>query len=138
MKLLAKLIAGIVVGIIVGGLYYLVGPEGTTGAIMEFIVRLFVTLESILGAFIFFTIPFIILFFIASGISQIGTGSGKVVGATLGVAYVSTLGAGLMAYAVASFIMPRITEGSSVPEEGSAPHHLLSLNYQQLSIFYRH
>jgi Na+/H+-dicarboxylate symporter len=119
-KLLAKLIAGIVVGIIVGGLYYLVGPEGTTGAIMEFIVRLFVTLESILGAFIFFTIPFIILFFIASGISQIGTGSGKVVGATLGVAYVSTLGAGLMAYAVASFIMPRITEGSSVPEEGSA------------------
>ena len=64
-------------------------------------------------------IPFIILFFIASGISQIGTGSGKVVGATLGVAYLSTLGAGILAYIVASFVMPRITEGSSVPEEGT-------------------
>lgn len=31
----------------------------------------------------------------------------------------STLGAGLLAYAVAIFIMPRITAGSSVPEEGS-------------------
>lgn len=119
MKLLAKLIAGIVVGIIVGGGYYLLGPDGTSGQIMEFIVRIFVTLESLLGAFIFFTIPFIILFFIASGISQIGTGSGKVVGATLGVAYLSTLGAGILAYAVASFVMPRITEGSSVPEEGT-------------------
>lgn len=119
MKLLAKLIAGIVVGIIVGGGYYLLGPEGTSGQIMEFIVRLFVTLESLLGAFIFFTIPFIILFFIASGISQIGTGSGKVVGATLGVAYISTLGAGILAYVVASLVMPRITEGSSVPEEGT-------------------
>ncbi|MCK1977197.1 dicarboxylate/amino acid:cation symporter [Jeotgalicoccus huakuii] len=119
MKLLAKLIAGIVAGIIVGGGYYLLGPDGTAGQIMEFIVRLFVTLESILGAFIFFTIPFIILFFIASGISQIGTGSGKVVGATLGVAYLSTLGAGILAYIVASFVMPRITEGSSVPEEGT-------------------
>src|SRR5699024_5050761 len=89
------------------------------GSVMEFIVRLFVTVQSVLGAFIFFTIPFIILFFIASGISKIGSSSGKVVGATLGVAYLSTLGAGLLAYAVAIFIMPRITAGSSVPEEGS-------------------
>ena len=120
MKLLAKLIAGIIAGIAVGGIYYLVGDGGTMSSIMEFIVRLFVTMQSILGAFIFFTIPFIILFFIASGISKIGTGSGKVVGATLGVAYLSTLGAGLLAYAVASFIMPRITGDSQVPEEGAA------------------
>ena len=118
-KLLAKLIAGIVAGIVIGGIYYLTGNDGVMGSVMEFIVRLFVTVQSVLGAFIFFTIPFIILFFIASGISKIGSSSGKVVGATLGVAYLSTLGAGLLAYAVAIFIMPRITAGSSVPEEGS-------------------
>lgn len=118
-KLLAKLIAGIVAGIVIGGIYYLTGNDGVMGSVMEFIVRLFVTVQSVLGAFIFFTIPFIILFFIASGISKIGSGSGKVVGMTLGVAYLSTLGAGLLAYAVAIFIMPRITAGSSVPEEGS-------------------
>ena len=87
MKLLAKLIAGIVAGIVIGGIYYLTGNDGVMGSVMEFIVRLFVTVQSVLGAFIFFTIPFIILFFIASGISKIGSGSGKVVGATLGVAY---------------------------------------------------
>lgn len=118
-KLLAKLIAGIVAGIVIGGIYYLTGNDGVMGSVIEFIVRLFVTVQSVLGAFIFFTIPFIILFFIASGISKIGSSSGKVVGATLGVAYLSTLGAGLLAYAVAIFIMPRITAGSSVPEEGS-------------------
>ena len=99
MKLLAKLIAGIIAGIAVGGIYYLVGDGGAMGSVMEFVVRVFVTMQSVLGAFIFFTIPFIILFFIASGISKIGSGSGKVVGATLGIAYLSTLGAGLLAYA---------------------------------------
>lgn len=116
MKLLLKLISGIIAGVVIGALYYAFG-----GTFLEFLVRLLATLETILGSFIFFVIPFIILFFIASGISQINQGSGKVVGATLGIAYVSTIGAGLLAYFVASILMPRITDGGSVPEEGSAP-----------------
>ncbi|WP_020006983.1 dicarboxylate/amino acid:cation symporter [Salinicoccus albus] len=119
MKLLLKLVAGIVVGITIGAIYYAAGPEGTAGAVFEFLARLFVTLESILGSFIFFMIPLIILFFIVNGITKIGEGSGKVVGATLGTAYLSTLGAGLLAYAVSMFVMPRITDGGSVPEENA-------------------
>jgi Na+/H+-dicarboxylate symporter len=115
-KLLLKLISGIIVGIAIGAGYYAVG-----GGFLEFLVRLLATLEAILGSFIFFMIPFIILFFIASGISQINQGSGKVVGATLGIAYVSTIGAGLLAYFVATLVMPAITDGGSVPDEGSAP-----------------
>src|SRR5699024_91099 len=67
----------------------------------------------------FFMIPLIILFFIVNGITKIGEGSGRVVGATLGTAYISTLGAGLLAYAVSMFVMPRITDGGSVPEENA-------------------
>lgn len=119
MKLLLKLIAGIVVGITIGAIYYAAGPGGTTGAVFEFLARLFVTIESILGSFIFFMIPLIILFFIVNGITKIGEGSGRVVGATLGTAYISTLGAGLLAYAVSMFVMPRITDGGSVPEENA-------------------
>ena len=114
MKLIIRLIAGILVGITVGSLYYAFG-----GTFFELLARLFVTGEAILGAIIFFTIPFIILFFIASGISRITGGSGKVVGATLGVAYISTIGAGLLAYFVAILVMPLITDGGSVPEEGT-------------------
>ncbi|MHC0553185.1 cation:dicarboxylate symporter family transporter [Salinicoccus sp. CNSTN-B1] len=117
MKLLLKLITGIVVGIGVGALYYGVGEAGGLGVFLEFLVRLFITIKSILGSFIFFMIPLIILFFIANGISKIGIGSGKVVGVTLGTAYISTLGAGLLAYMVAMMVMPRITNGGSVPEE---------------------
>src|SRR5699024_466967 len=114
LKLIIRLIAGILVGITVGSLYYAFG-----GTFFELLARLFVTGEAILGAIIFFTIPFIILFFIASGISRITGGSGKVVGATLGVAYISTIGAGLLAYFVAILVMPLITDGGSVPEEGT-------------------
>lgn len=114
MKLIIRLIAGILIGITVGSLYYAFG-----GTFFEFLARLFVTGEAILGAIIFFTIPFIILFFIASGISRITGGSGKVVASTLGVAYISTIGAGLLAYFVAILVMPRITGDGSVPEEGT-------------------
>ncbi|MFP3361275.1 dicarboxylate/amino acid:cation symporter, partial [Planococcus sp. SIMBA_143] len=76
MKLLLKLIAGIVVGIGVGALYYGVDASGGMESVLAFLVRLLLTLESILGSFIFFMIPLIILFFIANGISKIGTGSG--------------------------------------------------------------
>ncbi|KIH71724.1 dicarboxylate/amino acid:cation symporter [Salinicoccus roseus] len=119
MKLLLKLIAGIVVGIGIGALYYGVDASGGMESVLAFLVRLLLTLESILGSFIFFMIPLIILFFIANGISKIGTGSGKVVGATLGTAYISTLGAGILAYLVAMMVMPRITDGGNVPEEGA-------------------
>lgn len=119
MKLLLKLVTGIIVGIGVGALYYGVGEAGSLGAFLEFLVRLFITVKAILGSFIFFMIPLIILFFIANGISKIGIGSGKVVGVTLGTAYISTLGAGLLAYMVAMLVMPRITNGGSVPEEAA-------------------
>lgn len=119
MKLILRLIAGIAVGIGIGGLYYGVDASGGVDAILEFMVRLLVTFESILGSFIFFMIPLIILFFIADGISKIGVGSGRLVGVTLGTAYISTLGAGIMAYLVARMVMPRITDGGSVPAEGA-------------------
>ncbi|KKK34552.1 sodium:glutamate symporter [Salinicoccus sediminis] len=117
MKLLLKLIAGIIVGITVGSLYYGVDATGGLETFLTLLARLFVTIESLLGGFIFFMIPLIILFFITNGISKIGEGSGKVVGATLGTAYLSTLGAGTLAYLVAMFVMPKITDGGSVPEE---------------------
>jgi len=119
LKLLLKLIAGIIVGITVGSLYYGVDATGGLDTFLTLLARLFVTIESLLGGFIFFMIPLIILFFITNGISRIGEGSGKVVGATLGTAYLSTLGAGTLAYLVAIFVMPKITDGGSVPEESS-------------------
>ncbi|MDY7223761.1 dicarboxylate/amino acid:cation symporter [Halalkalibacterium halodurans] len=108
MKLILKLLAGIIVGIIVG----LLG--------VDWITRIFLTVEVILGQFIRFMIPLIILFFIASGVTKLGNGSGKMVGLTVGTAYVSTLLAGTLAFFVASFVMPYVAKDGGVPEEGAS------------------
>ena len=53
MKLLLKLIAGIVVGITVGSLYYGVDATGGLETFLTLLARLFVTIETLLGGFIF-------------------------------------------------------------------------------------
>lgn len=97
MRLILKLAAGIVAGIIVG----LIVPE--------FITRIFVTFKEIFGQFLNFTIPLIIIFFIASGISSLGKQSGKMLGFTSGFAYSSTILAGTLAFIVAIIFIPMFT-----------------------------
>ena len=128
MKLLIKLFSGIIAGIIVGSIYYFSADGTTFHSIMEIVTRLFITMQSILGSFIFFLIPLIIFFFIADGVSSIGRGAGKVVGATIGVAYISTIGAGLLAFVVAKFLMPIVTKGGQIQEEGTELGPLLEFD----------
>ncbi|QLK86797.1 dicarboxylate/amino acid:cation symporter [Staphylococcus sp. 17KM0847] len=107
MKLIGKLILGIVAGILIGMLD------------VEVINRVLVTVKGVFGQIINYIIPLIIFFFIASGITSLGKGSGKLVGMTVGVAYTSTILAGLMALTVAYTFMPTIASGGKVP--GEAP-----------------
>lgn len=97
MRLVAKLAAGIIAGIIVG----LIAPE--------FISRILVTFKEIFGQFLGFVIPLIIIFFIASGISNLGKQSGKMLGWTSGFAYSSTILAGTLAFIVAIAVIPMLT-----------------------------
>ncbi|MDV2581943.1 dicarboxylate/amino acid:cation symporter [Alkalibacillus haloalkaliphilus] len=108
MKLIVKLIAGIILGIIVG----LIG--------IEWLTRSLITFSDLFGQFIEFMIPLIILFFIASGVSKLGQGSGRLVGLTVGTAYTSTILAGIAAFFIATLIMPMVASERSAPEEGSA------------------
>ncbi|WP_147805000.1 dicarboxylate/amino acid:cation symporter [Alkalicoccus halolimnae] len=109
MKLILKLLAGIITGILIG----LSGVEP--------LIRALVTFTEVFGQWINFVIPLIILFFIASGIASMGRGSSKLVGATVGIAYTSTVLAGIGAFFIAVFIMPFVTSNQTAPEEGVAP-----------------
>ncbi|GHG01069.1 dicarboxylate/amino acid:cation symporter [Thalassotalea marina] len=100
MNLVLKLIAGIVAGILVG----LYAPD--------FIVQLVFTAQNLIGQLIKFTIPLIILFYIASGIASLPKGSGSLLGKTVGLAYGSTIVAGILAFIVASNVLPDLTAGS--------------------------
>ncbi len=106
MKLIVRLLAGIVMGAAVGT----VAPEAVT--------RVLVTLKIVLGSLIGFLIPFIILFFIAGGISGLGKSSGRLLAAAVGLAYASTILAGLLAFLVGVATMPALqAPAAAVPEE---------------------
>ena len=97
MKLILKLVAGIVAGILVGLYVPLTGVE------------LLFTVKELIGQLISFTIPLIILFFIASGIAGLPKGSGHLLGKTVGFAYSSTVIAGTLAFLLVSAVIPLLS-----------------------------
>lgn len=105
MKIILKLIAGMAAGILIG----LYAPDWT--------IRLLLTVYGAIGQLIKFTIPLIILFYITNGIASLPSGSGKLLGRTVGFAYGSTLIAGILAFLVASVALPMIA-----PAVGEAGH----------------
>lgn len=105
MKLILKLIAGIVAGILVGLYVPLAGVE------------LLFTIKELIGQLISFTIPLIILFFIASGIAGLPKGSGHLLGKTVGFAYSSTVIAGTLAFLLVSAVIPLLSGGITFEAE---------------------
>jgi len=106
MGLILKLIVGIVAGIVIG----LFTPH--------WVSQLLLTFKSLFGELLFFTIPLLILFFITSGIASLPNNSGKMLGKTLGIAYLSTVCAGIVAFFAASLVVPWLTtEGQTAPSD---------------------
>ncbi|MDN3488823.1 MULTISPECIES: dicarboxylate/amino acid:cation symporter [unclassified Pseudoalteromonas] len=105
MKLILKLITGIVAGILVGLYIPLTGVE------------LLYTVKELIGQLISFTIPLIILFFIASGIAGLPKGSGHLLGKTVGFAYGSTIIAGTLAFLLVTAVIPFLSGGISFEAE---------------------
>lgn len=115
--LLPKLIIAIVLGIVVGSF----GPEG--------LVRILATFNGLFGNFLSFSIPLIILGFVAPGIGELGAKAGKLLAITTGIAYVSTILAGSLAYFVASIVLPMILAGESLNVNPANPEEALLSPY---------
>lgn len=101
MNLIVKLIAGIVLGIVIG----LIAPD--------WMIQVLLTFKGLFGQLLFFTIPLLILFFITSGIAGLPRQSGKLLGQTLAGAYLSTIVAGVLAFAAAVVLVPMLTTSVS-------------------------
>ena len=91
----------------------------------DWIVRVFVTFNGLFGNFLSFIIPLIIVGLITPAISELGKGAGKWLGITAGIAYGSTIFAGLMAFGVSMLIFPQILEAGSFSEVGNPEDALL-------------
>ena len=116
--LLPKLIIGIVLGIVIGTLR------------IEFLTRLLVTFSGIFGNFLGYIIPLLIIGFVAPGIAELGGKAGKLLGLTAGMAYLSTIIAGILAFLVASTILPGIITGVG----GAGTEGLVAAPYFEIQI----
>ena len=103
MKLIIRLVMGIIAGIVLG----LLVP---TAGVIEGLARVLITFQALFGQFINFTIPLIILFYIMSGVANLQEGSGRSLGVTIGLAYLSTIIAGSLAFFMASAFIPGMVE----------------------------
>lgn len=70
--------------------------------------RVFATFNELFGNFLGFAIPLIVFGLVASGIAELGTGAGRLLGITTLLAYGSTLLAGFFAYFVCLWCYPPI------------------------------
>ncbi|MGL5711801.1 MAG: dicarboxylate/amino acid:cation symporter [Paraclostridium sp.] len=112
--LIPKLIMAIVIGIIVGTFL----PKN--------IVQVVVTISSLFSTFLKFVIPFIILGFVTAGIADLSAGAGKLLGITTLISYVSTVIAGLIAFALIKNLFPLFMDPSLASKIGDPEAGMLS------------
>lgn len=86
----------------------------------EGFVSLAATFNMLFGGFLNFIVPLIIIAFIAPGIAELGKGSGRLLGLATAFAYISTIAAGIMAYFVATKVLPGLIDGIGSGEVGEA------------------
>ena len=102
-NLLVWIVIAILLGILCGNFF----PQWLT--------RCFVTFNSIFGSFLGFTIPLIILGFVAPAIGDIGKGAGKMLLLTVILAYGATIAAGYLSYFTSVTFFPRYLEPHATP-----------------------
>ena len=104
--LLPRVIIAILLGIAFG--YFLPAPA----------VRVFLTFNGIFSQFLGFMIPLIIIGLVTPAIAGIGKGAGKMLLATVVIAYVDTVIAGSLSYGTGSWLFPSMIASTG----GSMPH----------------
>ena len=75
-------------------------------------VRLFATFNGVFSQFLGFMIPLIIVGLVTPAIGEVGRGAGRLLLATVAVAYLDTALAGLLAYGTGTAFFPRMVEAA--------------------------
>lgn len=100
--LILKLIVAVVIGMLIG----IFGNEKVISVILP--------IKFFLGELIFFTVPLIIIGFIAPSITQLKSNASKMLGTMIGLSYVSSVGAAFMSTIAGFIIIPKLNINSNV------------------------
>lgn len=127
--IIVAIASGILIGAFTPGLIDGLNSAFGSSIPTDLVVQLFVSFSTIFSAFLSFAIPLIIIGFIVPGIGSLAKGAGKLLGTTVGLAYISSITAGFLAVSVAHFIYPIILKGQQLtvfenPEESLSSGYL--------------
>lgn len=113
---LFRLLLGVIAGLVLG--IYL--NENT--------IQVVLSLKYFTGQLIFFLVPLIVIGFIVSSITKLSEGSAKIVGFSLLIAYLSSIGAGLFSMIAGYQIIPNLSIPISVDSLREVPKILFQLD----------
>ncbi|WP_299731350.1 dicarboxylate/amino acid:cation symporter [uncultured Endozoicomonas sp.] len=114
--LINKLLIGIVVGIVIG----LIANEQVMSVVSS--------IKYVIGQFIFYTIPLVIIAFIAPAITKLRQNANKMLGAGLTISYLSAVGAATMAFVAGLLIIPHMSVPTSMETLRHVPEAAFQLN----------
>ncbi len=115
-SLIVKLLAGVFVGIILG-LMLGRGP-----------IKIILTVKEVLGQFIFFCVPLVIIGFIAPAITNLKSNASKMLLVTLLIAYLSSVGAAALSTAGGYAIIPHLNIQNAAQGLRKLPEVLFKLD----------
>ncbi len=128
-KLFGSLPFRLVLGIVIGGAIGVAckgNPEGTAG-----LMQVLVCLHRLMGQFVSFCVPLIVIGFIAPSITKMGENAGRLLGVSLTLAYVSSVLAALMSVIAGYILVPLLNIAQ--PGGGNAlPDAIFKLDIPQV------
>ncbi|WMJ81015.1 dicarboxylate/amino acid:cation symporter [Clostridium sp. MB40-C1] len=116
MGLITKMIIGIVIGILLGL------------NVSEKPIMVILTIKDILGSIIFFTVPLVIFGFITPAITSLKNNASKMLGAMMGMSYLSAVGAATMSAIAGYIIIPHLNIASEAAKLQKLPKVIFKLD----------
>lgn len=123
-----KLFCGVALGLIVGLWLHTASESTLTNGILNVLV----TLKYIMGQFISFCVPLIIIGFIAPSITKLGNNASRMLIVALVIAYLSSIGAALFSTGAGYAILPHLNINPTVEGLKELPPLLFELNIPQI------
>ena len=123
-----KLLVGVILGIVIG-----LALNSTDGsAISSALLNIIVTLKYVLGQVISFTVPLIIIGFIAPSITKLGSNASRMLGIALCAAYLSSIGAALFSTLSGYGLIPHLSIATEVEGLKELPGVVFELSIPQI------
>ncbi|MBU5485440.1 dicarboxylate/amino acid:cation symporter [Clostridium sp. MSJ-11] len=119
-KLKDNLVLKLLLAVIIGALIGMISSPGVMGVV--------VAIKHILGQLIFYSIPLIIIGFIAPSIVKMRANASKMLGITVVIAYISSIGAAAFSALAGYAIIPKLSIGGSVDNLRELPKLVFKLD----------